>query len=780
MATIPNNYRILKYTALQGQDQFIIDWPYDDVEDVYFRINNSLDVKLSGEYDILGGMLRLNQSLNAGAKVVIYRNKQAEQALEFITGGAVTQKMLQENNNDIFFILQDILKNYLNLTDSDQVIDFINNDILPLLPDATEQQRGLIKIATTDETLTFEGDGKAVTPEKLGDFYDNYTASVNIKGFVTLSNYGELTDFNSNNNVTSNNVITSSLLKTFYLNYKANTSRNGFIQLASEEETIEGENLEKAITPYTLKKALEDAGIGGGGGTDIEDLPVGTIMILNPDLPSDKWLICNGDYFDGTLYPELSSLTGYSPFTQIYGIDYAVSQTNQLGDGAILLRKTDNGFVYKNRPYGYKTKLALNYNNTGNGSSFYNINTSNPSQIVFENMNYPDSEFGITNTIEGRNNFSDESFRIENVIFNCDSNLSPGIYLLHLKTSTGYTGTAKLFNLFNQTSIDITGIEGQAVEKHFNPTLNKFVITTRNYTGGVYYMNIYTLGINETAATLVYQTTNNQFMMTPFTGNRASTLQGATGKKQYNYNLNSSNFINGGNNYLDGKYYFFDLFNKQIFSIDENTWNKTILYTTTGIFQWLTSDEGVNILNGITVGTNGTLGRQASIIFGNGHGFINNRKEFIFIDSYSLQNKQLTVKKTTDFITYQEIMVTQWDGIDFSGSTSQFKNVALLDNISFINGFTVLRPTDFEPTTKPMTIFYSFFPPSPMELNQEWSETSNWNNIGTVLGNKLLKEGYSNTLGVSYDLSTITGGTKTPMFYPDNENKFAYYLKAKP
>lgn len=1131
MATIPNNYRILKYTALQGQDQFIIDWPYDDKEDVYFRINDSLDVKLSGNYEIIGGMLGLFDPLNAGDKVVIYRNKQAEQALEFITGGAVTQKMLQENNNDIFFILQDILKNYLNLTDREQIVDFVNNVILPLLPDASETVRGLIKIATDTDTLGLTDNTKALTAAKLKVFYDNYSATTDRKGFVRLSWSGEIADFNNNTITTSDRVITSNLLKAFYLNYSASASRKGFIRLANDEEAIEGLNLEKAITPYTLKKVLDNAGIGGGdgsqggkydskrrsvntfsglnpsrvgnklilsggagfivdvkesvnpindaendyltdnmihevvvfnspsievditnynayvnlylkvnydkeneeepltyeilqvlsgdtipsdivfntvylgyafigdagsnsisyfnrkdyffdldkrtvrsfdynrrikdlvlehntedsflgfktlkdftifgknanaienneyrtnpnhdfklhlksnfvtfytaywngtrlattgsfsnvlpqsfygyinnsngtftnhtnnhkytnlrvfinsfgnfliqqgqtaydslndainaieneqylynlgsrewewvytitirtdisdatlfehknniqftrvidgipqgissggavvGGTDIEKLPVGTIMILNPDnvAGSDKWLDCNGEVFDDNLYPDLSLLTGYQSTTQINSVDYDLSIANTGADGAVLLRKDNNCYVYKNRIEGFKTKVAVNYNTAGTSSSFYTINTT--LGVSLENMNYPDLYTGITNTLLGRNSFDTTRITRQNAIFNCDIDLKPGVFMLVSYSSTGYTGLTYLFDIFNQTNIQITGIEGQAVERHFNPTINKFVITTRNYTGGIYYMNIYTLGVNDTAATLVYQTTNNQFMMTPFTGNRASGLQGSTasGTNQYNYNLNTSNYINGGNNYLDGKYYFFDLFNRDIFYIDENTWSKTIVYNNNGnVYQWLTSDEGVNITNGIC---NGYSGRQASIAYGLGQGSINSKGEFIFIDAYSLQNKTLTVRKTKDFIVFQEIFLDQFSGISFNESTSQFRNVCLIDDLSEISGFIVMRPSDFEPTSKQAVVYWTFAPS--MDPMVEWYDVRTWGTIGTLIEDKIILQGLGGSYGTHYTASVSQAGTNTPYFYPDDDGKYKYYLKAK-
>ena len=174
MATLPNNYRILKYTATQNQKTFLVDWPIDEYQDLYFRINNSLAVRLAGDYTYNFGILTLENGLNAGDKIMIYRNKEAEQSLEFITGGAVTQNMLQENNNDVFFILQDILKNYLNLTDYEQIIDFINEYIIPLLPDlainipdATETVKGILKLSTHQQTYDGLNDTTAITPLKL-------------------------------------------------------------------------------------------------------------------------------------------------------------------------------------------------------------------------------------------------------------------------------------------------------------------------------------------------------------------------------------------------------------------------------------------------------------------------------------------------------------------------------------------------------------------------------------------------------------------------------------
>lgn len=176
MASIPNNYDILTYTATAGQDLFTITWPYQEQDDVFFTIDEDDSVRISGDYSLTpagvltGGELTLDVPLTGGEAVVIYRKTDIEQLIEYLTNGKITATMLQNNTNNIFYILQDLAENYLDLTDVDKVIEFIDNTVLPAIPDASETEKGLIEIATQSETDAETDDTKAVTPLKMSEY----------------------------------------------------------------------------------------------------------------------------------------------------------------------------------------------------------------------------------------------------------------------------------------------------------------------------------------------------------------------------------------------------------------------------------------------------------------------------------------------------------------------------------------------------------------------------------------------------------------------------------
>lgn len=183
------------------------------------------------------------------------------------------------------------------------------------IPQASTTETGLIQIATTDEVETGIDSDKAVVPSTLktvldtkvnkvdnkdlstNDFTDSYKdkldmaltsvndASVNNKGIVQLATANEV-----KTGVNDNKAIVPSTLKPllddkvtkvenkdlstndFTNAYKqkldemgapvtvadASTTVKGIVQLATEEETLDGENSSKAVVPITLKKALDN------------------------------------------------------------------------------------------------------------------------------------------------------------------------------------------------------------------------------------------------------------------------------------------------------------------------------------------------------------------------------------------------------------------------------------------------------------------------------------------------------------------------------------------
>lgn len=113
---------------------------------------------------------------------------------------------------------------------------YVDQAILNNIVYATEQQRGIVKLATIADTLAGTDDSKAVTPKKLWEAFDDRIA----------------TQTEMNAGLSSDVFATPKTVRNMF----ATVDRRGVIQIATEAEAKAGSDNSKAITPFTLHKAF--------------------------------------------------------------------------------------------------------------------------------------------------------------------------------------------------------------------------------------------------------------------------------------------------------------------------------------------------------------------------------------------------------------------------------------------------------------------------------------------------------------------------------------------
>lgn len=189
---IPNTYDILSFSANAGQTDFFITWPYNSKEDVFFTVNGDDAIRINQEYTIdletnfdkktgtvYQATLTFDNPLNENDEVIIYRKTSLEQLVNYVTNGKFSLDTLQNQSNNIFYILQDLSENYLDVTDVDKVIEFINEQIIPNLPNASKTVRGLVELATKEELDAGVDDERATTPKIVKEKIDETEESIN-------------------------------------------------------------------------------------------------------------------------------------------------------------------------------------------------------------------------------------------------------------------------------------------------------------------------------------------------------------------------------------------------------------------------------------------------------------------------------------------------------------------------------------------------------------------------------------------------------------------------
>jgi hypothetical protein len=121
--SVENNYSILTYTATENQDNFIIPWDYQEADDIFFTINGFDTVRLNEEYVVTVDGITLNTPLLEGEKVIIYRKTDLEQIVEFLNFSKITGTMLQNNSDNIYYILQELSESSLDIDEITQIIE---------------------------------------------------------------------------------------------------------------------------------------------------------------------------------------------------------------------------------------------------------------------------------------------------------------------------------------------------------------------------------------------------------------------------------------------------------------------------------------------------------------------------------------------------------------------------------------------------------------------------------------------------------------------------------
>jgi hypothetical protein len=168
-------------------------------------------------------------------------------------------------------------------------------------PAATEEQAGLIRIATADEAAAGTATDLAITPARLLAFLvaRSITAGDGLDGGGTLGQSrtlklgtpGSLT-LDSQNSATGKT-------HTHALDLPdANATAAGIIALATNAEAWAGTNAAKAITPAALKYAMSLL------------MPAGIVLWFARNTPPAGYLECNGAALSRTVYAALFAVIG--------------------------------------------------------------------------------------------------------------------------------------------------------------------------------------------------------------------------------------------------------------------------------------------------------------------------------------------------------------------------------------------------------------------------------------------------------------------------------------
>jgi hypothetical protein len=536
-----------------------------------------------------------------------------------------------------------------------------------------------------------------------------------------------------------------------------------------------------------LTRIIDGFAVGkpAGGSSSLEEMPVGVIIPFNASLKTDKWLDCDGLAFNANEYPLLAALDGYNSMNAVGDIDFTFPRTMQIHSSAELIRKDYNNSAFKNRSTGFQTRLSVNegLNINYTGSSLYNILDTIGDSLICYPMVYPDAaDYAETLTILGKNYFN-ENYKKENFCFACDTTFKPQIMAI--------IGSV-VYDFFSLTSKTIEGIpDGYVItEKHWDPVRSRFVITATGGSGSLHYLKMFLVNpyIEQPFANEVFsmQATLSG-MLVPFCGNK--TPRGGSGAISSRYTLNSRiSYVNGGNNFVDDFYYFFDLYNKTIFKVSAVNFTSSVVYTSNGVFKWLDTNEGAvgengKMNNGIYYSS--TIGSTFSINMGRGQGFINADKEFMFIDAQNRQAREIVIKKTKDFITFETILLNSTNLTFFEDG--RYRDFMLSSHIDQTNGFTLIQFLYSKGLNDGyfdyFTVYNNFNDLTDKYADIQVSNVLNWECV--LIGDHLVNSGYSyagqsgDWQGAFFNTIIAQANNFTPLITSAEEAKYKYYLKGK-
>lgn len=535
-----------------------------------------------------------------------------------------------------------------------------------------------------------------------------------------------------------------------------------------------------------LTRIIDGFAVGkpAGGSSSLEEMPVGVIIPFNSSLQTDKWLECDGNSFNANEYPLLAALDGYNSMDAVGNIDFTFSRPVEIHASANLIIKDNNINAFKNRNTGYITRLTVNEGNNINatGTSLYNILDTVGDSLICYPMAYPDADYAETATVLGKNHFN-ETYRKENFCFTCDNNFRPQV----LAIINNF-----IYDFFSFTSTPITGIPAGYVitEKHWDPSRSRFVITATGGTSPNYYLKIFTVNPYqpEPNANEVFSIQSSLIgMYVPFCGNK--TPYSASTAINSRYTLNSKiGYVNGGNNFVDDFYYFFDLYNKTIFRVSAADFSSSVVYTSSGVFKWLDENDGAvgeagKINNGIYYSA--TSSAIFSINMGRGQGFINADKEFIFIDAQNRQAREIVIKKTKDFITFETATLNSTNLTFFEDG--RYRDFMLSSHIDNTNGFTLIQFLYSKGINDGyydyFTVYNNFNDLTDKYANIQVSNILNWQCV--LIGDHLVNSGYvysggtTGANGAFYNTVISQANNFTPLIASTDETKYKYYLKGK-
>ena len=159
-------------------------------------------------------------------------------------------------------------------------------------PDASVNARGLVELATNEETMDGKDDERATTPTGVKASIDVLAAAVSIARSSILSA------------ATSYARVLVSTHASESGHPAATTNRQGPVELATSPETTSGRSASLAVTPAGMKTTMT------ARLASLYSVPTGAIMAYGSATAPSGWLLCDGSTFRASAYRDLYRVIG--------------------------------------------------------------------------------------------------------------------------------------------------------------------------------------------------------------------------------------------------------------------------------------------------------------------------------------------------------------------------------------------------------------------------------------------------------------------------------------
>ena len=159
-------------------------------------------------------------------------------------------------------------------------------------PPANTAERGMVELATTDETTSGTSTSHAVTPagvKAVADALSTAASQARSRNLASAKSYARALD--------STHASASG-------HPAATTSRKGPVELATSAETTSGRSASLAVTPAGLKTTMT------ARLASLYSVPTGAIMAHASATAPSGWLLCDGAIFNSRTYSSLYGVIG--------------------------------------------------------------------------------------------------------------------------------------------------------------------------------------------------------------------------------------------------------------------------------------------------------------------------------------------------------------------------------------------------------------------------------------------------------------------------------------